>query len=83
MPDTTVNEDNATIAAYRDLNDVFDDIEDGIALNYTIQSNTNPTLVMPTINGTDSTLDLAFGPDESGSVDDSRACDGCGCFSGR
>ena len=68
MPDTTVNEDNATIVGFRDLNDVFSDADDGIALNYTIQSNTNAALVIPTINGADSTLELAFGPELSGSA---------------
>ena len=68
MPDTTVNEDNPTITAYRDLNDVFSDEEDGTALNYSILSNDNPALVTPTINGADSTLDLAFGADQSGSA---------------
>ena len=68
LPDTTVNEDNPTITGYRDLNDVFSDEEDGTALNYSILSNDNPALVMPTINGADSTLDLAFGADQSGSA---------------
>ena len=43
-------------------------IEDGAALTFTIESNDNPALVTPTIDPTDSTLDLSFGVDLSGSA---------------
>jgi len=36
MPDTTVSEDNPLIAKYRDLNDVFSDVEEGNALAFAI-----------------------------------------------
>ena len=49
IPDTTVVEDNAPIDNYRDLKAVFTDTEDGSALTYTIESNTNSGLVTPTI----------------------------------
>ena len=60
IPDTTVVEDNAPIDNYRDLKAVFTDTEDGSALTYTIESNTNSGLVTPTIVAADSTLDLSF-----------------------
>jgi hypothetical protein len=50
MPDTTVAEDSPPIANYRDLNDVFLDAEDGSALSFTVASNSNPSLVTPTID---------------------------------
>ena len=59
IPDTTVIENNPVIDNYRDLNAVFDDVEDGSALTFSIQNNTNPGLVTPTI-GADSALDLSF-----------------------
>ena len=67
IPDTTVNEDNPTINNYRDLNAVFTDLQQGGALNFTIQSNTNPGLVTPTI-GADSALDLSFVAEASGTA---------------
>jgi hypothetical protein len=67
IPDTTVNEDNAPINNYRDLNDVFADLEDGSALSFSIESNNNPALVTVAI-GADSALDLSFTPDLSGSA---------------
>jgi hypothetical protein len=67
IPDTTVAEDNPPIDNYRDLNDVFADIEDGAALGFTIESNSNPGLVTVAI-GADSALDLSFTPDLSGSA---------------
>jgi hypothetical protein len=68
IPDTTVTEDSAPIDGYRDLNDVFLDMEDGSALMFSLQSNSNPSLVTPTIDPSDSTLDLSFGADLSGSA---------------
>ncbi|MDH3216980.1 MAG: Ig-like domain-containing protein [Candidatus Krumholzibacteria bacterium] len=68
MADTTVAEDNAPINDYRDLNDVFSDVEDGSALDFVVQSNSNPTLVTPTIDGADSTLDFTFGANENGTA---------------
>jgi hypothetical protein len=68
IPDTTVAEDSPAITAYRDLNDVFSDIEDGTALAFTIFDNDNPGLIDPTINGVDSTLDLSLVADAFGSA---------------
>ena len=59
IADTTVNGDNPPVDNYRDLKAVFTDYEDGSALTYTIQANTNPGLITPTI-GADSALDLSF-----------------------
>ncbi len=59
IADTTVNGDNPPVDNYRDLKAVFTDFEDGSALTYTIQGNTNPGLITPTI-GADSALDLSF-----------------------
>ena len=49
IPDTTVNVDNPAIDNYRDLKAVFADANEGSALTYSIQSNTNSGLVTPTI----------------------------------
>ena len=68
IPDTTVVEDNAPIDNYRDLKAVFTDVEDGSALTYSIQSNTNTGLVTPTIVAADSTLDLSFTASTGGSA---------------
>jgi hypothetical protein len=68
IPDTTVAQDSAPIDGYRDLNDVFLDMEDGSALAFAIESNSNPSLVTPTIDPTDSTLDLSFTPGQSGTA---------------
>ena len=52
IPDTTVNEDNPAFD-YRDLNDIFDDVEDDNNLTFTVESNSNPGLVTATMqNGT-------------------------------
>jgi WD40 repeat protein len=67
IPDTTVMEDAGTLAAYRDLDLVFDDVEDGDALEYTIVSNSNPSLLTATIDAGNA-LDLAIAPDSSGSA---------------
>jgi photosystem II stability/assembly factor-like uncharacterized protein len=67
IPDTTVDENNPSIDNYRDLNNVFTDVEDGSALSFTIESNSNPTLVTPSI-GSDSALDLSFAASTSGSA---------------
>jgi hypothetical protein len=67
IPDTTVDENNPSIDNYRDLNNVFNDVEDGSALSFTIESNSNPTLVTPSI-GSDSALDLSFAASTSGSA---------------
>ena len=76
IPDTTVYEDSPLIDNYRDLTAVFTDVEDGSALTFTIQSNTNPGLVTPTI-GADSALDLSVAANASGSATITvRASDG-------
>jgi hypothetical protein len=68
LPDTTVTEDNGPINGFRDLNAVFNDIEDGDALDFAIQSNDNPGLATAAINQVDSTLGFTFTPDLSGSA---------------
>ena len=68
IPDTTVNENNVAIDNYRDLKAVFSDVEEGSALTYTIQSNTNSGLVTPTIVAADSTLDLSFTASTTGTA---------------
>ena len=68
IADTTVTGDNPPVNNYRDLKAVFTDIEDGSALTYTIQANTNPGLVAPAINPADSTLDLSFTAGINGSA---------------
>ena len=68
IPDTTVAMDAAPIDNYRDLKAVFTDAEDGSALTYTIQSNTNSGLVTPTIVAADSTLDLSFTASTTGTA---------------
>ncbi len=68
IPDTTLNQDNPPIDNYRDLNAVFTDAEEGSALTFTIQSNTNSGLVTPTIIAADSTLDLSFTASTSGTA---------------
>lgn len=65
IPDTTVTENDPPIDDYWDLNDVFTDKEDGTALSFRIEANTNPTLVTATIDA-DSALDLSFGTDQVG-----------------
>ncbi|NIT02338.1 MAG: tandem-95 repeat protein [Candidatus Latescibacteria bacterium] len=67
IPDTTVNEDNPAIDNYRDLNAVFADIEDGSALSFSVESNSNPALVIAAIDA-DSALDLSFAPESNGSA---------------
>ena len=68
IADTTVSRDASPIDNYRDLKAVFTDVEDGSALTYTIQSNTNSGLVTPTIVVADSTLDLSFTASTSGTA---------------
>jgi hypothetical protein len=68
IPDTTVDEDSAPIDAYRDLNDVFTDVEDGDALTFAVHSNSDPALVTVTINPSDSTLGLSFGSNANGAA---------------
>ena len=68
IADTVVTESNPPIVNYRDLKAVFTDVEDGSALTYTIQSNTNSGLVTPTIVAADSTLDLSFTASTSGTA---------------
>jgi WD40 repeat protein len=67
IPDTAVAEDAGVIDNYRNLETVFSDAEDGAALEYTIVSNSNPTLLATSIDGTNG-LDLAVTPDSSGSA---------------
>ena len=75
LPDTSVTEDSGPIANYRDLNDVFSDIEDGTALTFTVTSS-DPTLVAATLDASDSTLDMTLGADQSGICHDHRASNG-------
>ena len=68
IADTTVADSNPAIDNYRDLKAVFTDTEDGSALTYSIESNTNTGLVTPTIVAADSTLDLSFTASNSGTA---------------
>jgi hypothetical protein len=67
MPDTTVAEDSGDILNYRDLNDVFGDVEDGTALTYTAISS-DSALITPAVDVADSTLDLTLGANVSGTA---------------
>jgi hypothetical protein len=64
IPDTTVAQDNGPIDNYRDLNDVFSDVEEGTALAFTIE-NSDTVLLTATIDA-DSALDLSIAPGQSG-----------------
>ena len=76
IPDTTVTMDDPPVLNYRDLNAVFTDAEESSQLTFTIQSNTNPGLVTPTI-GADSALDMSFTASTSGTATITvRATDG-------
>ncbi|MBX7150431.1 T9SS type A sorting domain-containing protein [bacterium] len=66
IPDTTVYEDSPALNSYRDLNKVFTDVESGSALTFSITGNTNTSLLTPSIDNTDSTLDIAFLSNASG-----------------
>ena len=68
IPDTTVADSNPAIDNYRDLKAVFTDTEDGSALTYSIESNTNTGLVTATFIPADSTLDLSFTASNSGTA---------------
>ena len=68
IADTTVAENNSAIDNYRDLKAVFTDANEGSALTYSIESNTNSGLVTPTIVAADSTLDLSFTASTSGTA---------------
>ena len=81
IADTAVAENSAPIDNYRDLKAVFTDAEDGSALTYSIQSNTNSGLVTPTIVAADSTLDLSFTASTTGTATITvRATDGGALF---
>jgi len=67
IPDTTVSVSNPPIDNYRSLLSVFNDAEEGDALTYSIESNSNPGLVTVIIDG-DSALDLSFTPLLQGSA---------------
>lgn len=67
VPDTTVLENAAPVDNYRDLNAVFDDVEDGSALTFSVQSNSNPGLVNVTIDP-DSALDISVAPNNEGNA---------------
>ena len=67
IPDTTVIENSSPVDNYRDLKAVFTDVEEGSQLTFTIQSNTNPVLITPTI-GADSALDLSFTASTTGTA---------------
>jgi len=80
IPDTTVLEDAAPIDNYVDLNAVFSDQEDGSALSFALQGNTNPALVNVAIDA-DSAIDLSFAPNASGTSNVTlRASDSAGFF---
>ena len=68
IADTTVAESSPPIDNYRDLKAVFTDVEDGSALTFSIESNTNTGLVTPTIIAADSTLDLSFTASTTGTA---------------
>ena len=68
IPDTTVVENSSAIDNYRDLKAVFTDAEDGSALTYSIESNTNSGLVTATFVAADSTLDLSFTASTTGTA---------------
>ncbi|MCH8936325.1 MAG: DNRLRE domain-containing protein, partial [Gemmatimonadetes bacterium] len=81
IPDTTVNHDAPPIDNYRDLKAVFTDVEEGSALTFTIESNTNTGLVTATFIPADSTLDLSFTASTSGTATITiRATDSGGLF---
>ncbi|UCG53206.1 MAG: hypothetical protein JSW58_06530, partial [Candidatus Latescibacterota bacterium] len=68
MSDTTVVENSPPIDNYRDLNDVFTDVEDGDSLDFSIENNSNPGLVNAVIDP-DSALDLSFTPAQTGTAE--------------
>ena len=81
IPDTTVAYSSPAIDNYRDLKAVFTDTEDGSALTYSMESNTNTELVTATIIPADSTLDLSFTASTSGTATITiRATDSGGLF---
>jgi hypothetical protein len=67
MPDTSVAEDSGPVDNYRDLNEVFGDVEDGGSLKFTVESNSAPTLVTTFVDA-DSALDLSFAPSQTGNA---------------
>jgi hypothetical protein len=68
IPDTTVAENSGDILDYRDLNNVFTDVEDGTALAFTVESNSNPTLIPNVVIDADSALDLTVAANETGTA---------------
>jgi uncharacterized repeat protein (TIGR01451 family) len=62
-----VSKDSPAIDNYRDLNDVFWDNEDGAALAFTIESNSNPGLVTAVIDS-DSSLDISIAAGQTGTA---------------
>ena len=67
IPDTAIVVSSPPVDNYRGLNDVFSDAQDGSALAFTLQSNSNPGLVGAVIDA-DSALDLSFTPLEGGTA---------------
>lgn len=65
IDDVNVLEDAADTII--DLTSSFDDVEDGSNLIYTVELNTNTSLLTPSISG--STLTLAYTPDAFGTAD--------------
>jgi len=60
-----------------DLRDVFHDAEDGVSMTYTVESNSNPSLVSANIAGSD--LTLSYAAQQVGSADMTiRATDSAG-----
>jgi Putative Ig domain/Malectin domain/Bacterial Ig domain len=61
------------------LASTFTDVEDGANLTFSVSKNSNPTLVVPSVNGT--TLTLAYGAGQSGTATITvRATDASGGF---
>ena len=65
VPDTTIDENSLPINAYRDLNHVFSDTEDGDALTFSVHDNSNQALVNVIIDP-DSALDVGVTPNLTG-----------------
>jgi hypothetical protein len=68
IPDTSVVEDSGPVANYRNLTAVFNDLEDGSALAFSVQSNSNPGLVNAMIDESENTLYLGFTQNVTGSA---------------
>ncbi len=65
IEDVVVDEDAAD-STVADLNEVFEDPEEGGALEFSVVANSNEDLLSATINSDDSTLVLSFNADSNG-----------------